>query len=38
MLSAGVGGTVPDEYMPMILEEMNLDDSDPENRALADPA
>jgi 4-hydroxyacetophenone monooxygenase len=29
MLSAGVGGPVPDEYIPMILEEMNLGDSDP---------
>jgi 4-hydroxyacetophenone monooxygenase len=29
MLSAGVGGAVPDEYIPMILEEMNLGDRDP---------
>src|SRR5580658_49001 len=29
MLSAGVGGPVPEEYMPMILEEMMLDDNDP---------
>jgi 4-hydroxyacetophenone monooxygenase len=29
MLSAGVGGEVPDEYIPMILEEMNLGDTDP---------
>ena len=29
MLNAGVGGTVPEDYLPMILEEMNLDDSDP---------
>ncbi len=29
MLSAGVGGPVPEEYIPMILEEMMLDDNDP---------
>jgi len=29
MLSAGVGGPVPEEYIPMILEEMMLDDTDP---------
>lgn len=29
MLSSGVGGNVPEEYIPMILEEMNLGDSDP---------
>ena len=29
MLASGVGGPVPEEYIPMILEEMNLDDSDP---------
>jgi 4-hydroxyacetophenone monooxygenase len=29
MLSSGVGGPVPEEYIPMILEEMMLDDSDP---------
>ena len=29
MLAAGVGGPVPDEYIPMILEEMMLDDIDP---------
>jgi 4-hydroxyacetophenone monooxygenase len=29
MLSAGVGGSVPNEYVPMILDEMNLSDSDP---------
>ncbi|MSP03260.1 MAG: NAD(P)/FAD-dependent oxidoreductase [Acetobacteraceae bacterium] len=29
MLSSGVGGAVPEEYIPMILEEMNLGDSDP---------
>src|SRR5262249_54640825 len=29
MLAAGVGGPVPDEYLPMIREEMMLDDIDP---------
>ena len=29
MLSAGVGGPVPEEYLPMIREEMMLDDIDP---------
>jgi 4-hydroxyacetophenone monooxygenase len=29
MLSSGVGGPVPEEYIPMILEEMMLDDNDP---------
>jgi 4-hydroxyacetophenone monooxygenase len=29
MLSSGVGGPVPEEYIPLILEEMNLADSDP---------
>lgn len=29
MLSAGVGGRVPDEYIPMILEEMVLGGDDP---------
>jgi 4-hydroxyacetophenone monooxygenase len=29
MLAAGVGGPVPEEYIPMILEEMMLDDTDP---------
>lgn len=29
MLSSGVGGQVPEEYIPMILEEMMLDDTDP---------
>jgi 4-hydroxyacetophenone monooxygenase len=29
MVSSGVGGPVPDEYIPMILEEMMLDDNDP---------
>jgi 4-hydroxyacetophenone monooxygenase len=29
MLSSGVGGPVPEEYLPMILEEMMLDDNDP---------
>ena len=29
MLASGVGGPVPEEYIPMILEEMNLADSDP---------
>jgi 4-hydroxyacetophenone monooxygenase len=29
MLSAGVGGPVPEEYLPMIREEMMLDDVDP---------
>jgi 4-hydroxyacetophenone monooxygenase len=29
MLSSGVGGPVPEEYIPMILEEMMLDDTDP---------
>lgn len=29
MLSAGVGGDVPEEYIPMILEETILDDEDP---------
>ena len=29
MLAAGVGGPVPEEYIPMILEEMMLDDIDP---------
>ena len=29
MMSAGVGGTVPPEYIPLILEEMNLADGDP---------
>ena len=29
MLSAGVGGPVPEEYMPMIREEMMLDNRDP---------
>jgi 4-hydroxyacetophenone monooxygenase len=29
MLAAGVGGRVPEEYMPMIREEMMLDDNDP---------
>ena len=29
MMKAGVGGTVPDEYIPLILEEMNLADGDP---------
>src|SRR4051794_22932333 len=29
MLAAGVGGPVPEEYIPMILEEMMLDDNDP---------
>jgi 4-hydroxyacetophenone monooxygenase len=29
MLAAGVGGAVPDEYLPMIREEMMLDDIDP---------
>ena len=29
MLSAGVGGPIPEEYMPMIREETMLDDRDP---------
>ena len=29
MLPAGVGGPIPEEYMPMILEETMLDDRDP---------
>src|ERR1700722_10405538 len=29
MLAAGVGGPVPEEYLPMIREEMMLDDDDP---------
>jgi 4-hydroxyacetophenone monooxygenase len=29
MLAAGVGGPVPEEYLPMIREEMMLDDIDP---------
>ena len=29
MLSSGAGGPVPEEYIPMILEEMNLGDQDP---------
>ena len=29
MLATGVGGPVPEEYIPMILEEMNLEDQDP---------
>jgi len=29
MMSMGVGGTVPPEYIPLILEEMNLADGDP---------
>ncbi|MGA3004066.1 MAG: NAD(P)/FAD-dependent oxidoreductase [Acetobacteraceae bacterium] len=29
MLAAGVGGPVPEEYLPMIREEMMLDDNDP---------
>ncbi len=29
MLESGAGGPVPDEYIPMILEEMNLDGDDP---------
>ena len=29
MLAAGVGGPVPEEYLPMIREEMMLDDVDP---------
>ena len=29
MLAAGVGGPVPEEYMPMIVEETMLDDQDP---------
>jgi len=29
MLGSGVGGPVPEEYLPMILEEMMLDDNDP---------
>ena len=29
MLASGAGGPVPDEYIPMILEEMNLDGDDP---------
>src|SRR5262249_30710738 len=33
MLCAGVGGPVPEEYIPMILEEMNLTGSDPKTVA-----
>ena len=29
MMSAGVGQTIPDEYIPLILEEMRLHDGDP---------
>jgi 4-hydroxyacetophenone monooxygenase len=29
MLASGVGGPVPEEYLPMIREEMMLDDNDP---------
>src|ERR1700753_3189608 len=28
-VAGGVGGPVPEEYLPMILEEMMLDDNDP---------